>query len=92
MTMKPILHSLAYCIDYLAEQVSDVALEDIVAQPKGIVNHPAWVIGHLTNTCEMLGEVIGVAPWLPRDWAARYGTGSVPVAAARARAWVSRTK
>jgi len=42
------------------------------------VNHPAWVIGHLTFVCEMLGAAIGLSPWLPADWAERFGPGSVP--------------
>jgi hypothetical protein len=78
--MESVLHSFAYCLDYLREQVADVAAADMVAQPKGINNHPAWVIGHLTYTCQMLGEAMGVRPWLGDDWAGRYGSGSVPVA------------
>ena len=78
--MKPVLHSFAYCLDYLYEQLSDVPSADMVAQPNGILNHPAWVVGHLTHSCELLGEVIGLPRWLPDDWAGRFGTGSVPVA------------
>jgi hypothetical protein len=80
MTMKPALHSFAYCLDYLREQVAGIAPADMVAQPNGIMNHPAWIIGHLTHACQELGGVIGVQPWLPNDWAKRFGTGSVPVA------------
>jgi len=80
MSVQPALHSFAYCLDYLREQVSDVAAADMVAQPNGIKNHPAWVIGHLTNACQMLGGVIGVPQRLPDDWDSRFGTGSVPVA------------
>lgn len=80
MTMKPVLHSFAYCLDYLREQVADVAAAQMVAQPNGIMNHPAWVIGHLTHACQLLGGVIGLPEWLPNGWAGRYGTGSVPVA------------
>ena len=80
MTMKPVLHSFAYALDFLREQVADVAEADMVAQPNGIMNHPAWVIGHLTHSLELLGGVIGLAPGLPDDWAKRFGTGSVPVA------------
>lgn len=80
MTMKPVLHSFAYCIDFLHEQVADVPAADMVAQPNGIKNHPAWVIGHLTYTCQMVGGIIGVAEWLPNDFAKRFGTGSVPIA------------
>jgi hypothetical protein len=78
--MRPVLHSFAYALDYLREQVAVVAAGDMVAQPVGIVNHPAWTIGHLAHLCELLCGVAGAPPWLPEGWAARYGTGSVPVA------------
>jgi hypothetical protein len=83
-TMGPALHSFAYALDYLREQVEDVAPAGMVAQPHGIANHPSWVVGHLAHSCEMLGGVVGLAPWLPQGWAARFGTGSVPVADASA--------
>ena len=76
MTMKPVLHSFAYGLDYLREQVADVRDADMVAQPNGIINHPAWVIGHLTHACQRLGGVIGVSEWLPGDWAKRSVTAS----------------
>jgi len=77
--MKPVLHSFAYGLDYLREQVADVAAADMVAQPSRIMNHPAWVIGHLTFTCQMLGGAIGMPAWLPDDFERRFGSGSVPV-------------
>jgi len=80
MNIEPVLHSFAYCLDFLREQVSDVAASDMVAQPAGVTNHPAWVIGHLSYTFQMLGGAIDVPPWLNDGWAARYGTGSVPIA------------
>ena len=80
MTMQPVLHSFAYCLDYLYEQVADVAAPDMVAQPNGIMNHPAWVVGHLTHACQLLGGAVGLPEWLPDDWDRRFGTGSVPVA------------
>ena len=80
MTMKPVLHSFAYCLDFLREQVADVSAADMVAQPNGIVNHPAWVIGHLTYSCQLLGGAIGLPEWLPDNWAGCYGPGSIPLA------------
>jgi DinB family protein len=79
-TMKPVLHSLAYCLDFLREQVADIGEADMAAQPNGVQNHPAWVIGHLTLACQELGGVLGLSKWLPGNWAQRFGTGSVPVA------------
>jgi hypothetical protein len=78
--MKAVVHSFSYCLDYLRDQVKDVADPDMVAQPNGIMNHPAWVIGHLTHACQLLGGAIGLSPWLPQNWGERYGTGSMPVA------------
>jgi len=80
--MESVLHTFGYCLDFLCEQVADVAANEMVAQPAGVLNHPAWVIGHLTMSCQLLGMAIGMQPWLPEsgDWARRFGTGSVPVA------------
>lgn len=78
--MQPALHSFAYCLDYLREQVADVADADIAAQPANNMNHAAWVIGHLVHACQLLGGVIGLNPWLSPDWPERYGTGSKPTA------------
>jgi hypothetical protein len=78
--MKPVLHSFAYALNYLRDQVADVAAAEMVAQPKGIMNHPAWTIGHLTHSCQMLGGAIGLPPWLPNEWPTRFATGTAPVA------------
>lgn len=78
MSLHPLLHSFAYGLDYLREQVADVARADMVAQPAGIRNHPAWTIGHITLICQEIGAVIGLPAWLPADWHKRYGPGSDP--------------
>lgn len=82
--MDPVLHSFAYAVDYLADQLADVPDTDLAAQPAGVVNHPAWTLGHLALVCQNLGGVVGVAPWLPEDGAGRVGPGSTPVADRRA--------
>lgn len=79
-TIEPVLHSFNYCIDFLREQIADVAAADIVAQPNGIMNHPAWVMGHVTYVSHLLGGVIGIPQWLSDEWEKRFGSGSVPVA------------
>ena len=84
MSMQPVLHSFSYALVYLREQLAGVTPQQMVAQPNGIANHPAWVVGHLAFTCQMIGGVIGLEPWLPADWEKRFGTGSVPVADAGA--------
>ncbi len=80
MTMKSILHSFNYSLDFLEEQVVDIPASDMVAQPSGVVNHPSWTIGHLTFVLQMLGGVIGIPKFLTQDWVRRFGPGSIPVA------------
>ena len=80
MIMSPVLHSFTYGFDYLREQVADVPPADMARQFPGVANHPAWLLGHVTFTCQMLGGVIGISTWLPEHWAERYGSGSKPVA------------
>ncbi|HYE60549.1 MAG TPA: DinB family protein [Phycisphaerales bacterium] len=74
------LHSFRYSLAFLREQVSDVPESRLCEQPGGFVNHPVWTIGHLTHTCEMIGEVIGIEAWLPATHAKLFGAGSAPVA------------
>jgi DinB superfamily len=74
-----ILRSYARTLDYLRRLVADVPEDRLTLQPAGVVNHPAWIIGHLTYSCQAIGEELGLAPWLPADWARRFGAGSVPV-------------
>ena len=78
--MEDVLNSFGYSLDFVRELVGQVSDEGMVAQPDGLLNHPAWVIGHLTFSCQALGGEIGMTKWLPTTWGKRYGMGSVPVA------------
>ena len=80
----PVLHSFAYGLDYLREQVADVSADGMVTQPAHLPNHAAWTLGHVGVTCQMLGEVLGLPAWLPDDWPRRHGSGSRPTADVRA--------
>ena len=79
MSIEPVLHSFVYSLDYLRAQVADVTEADLVAQPPGSRNHPAWTIGHLTFACQAIGGAIGLAPWLPVEFSQRHGPGSQPL-------------
>ena len=73
-----VLNSYCLTLNYLRRLVGDVPDGELVRQPNGVVNHPAWVIGHLTFSCQALGGELGLAAWLPAAWEGRFGTGSVP--------------
>ena len=77
--MENVLQSFAYSIEYLGDLVSDLSRDQMVGQPHGVRIHPAWVVGHLTYSCQSIGGEFGLVPWLPAESAEQFGTGSVPL-------------
>jgi hypothetical protein len=74
-----ILRSNKLVLDYLRRLVADVPDDWMTRQFGGVINHPAWVIGHIIYSCQAIGGEIGIAAWLPDDWPSKFGTGSVPI-------------
>ncbi len=62
--------------------IADLSDEEMVLQPPGAPNHAAWTLGHVIQSCQAIAGELGVGPWLPDDWEARFGYGSAPAAAA----------
>ena len=62
--------------------IADLSDQEMVLQPPGAPNHAAWTLGHVIHSCQAIAGELGVAPWLPDDWEARFGYGSAPAAAA----------
>jgi hypothetical protein len=65
-------------VDFTRGLTSDIAESDFTAQPNGISNHPAWILGHLCSSMQAIGGELKVAPWLPDAWSTVFGTGSTP--------------
>lgn len=74
-----ILNSFGLTLDYLHRLVADVEENQLTVQPHGVINHPAWVMGHLAHSFQAIGGERGLPPWLPEDWSERFGTGSTPI-------------
>jgi hypothetical protein len=74
-----ILKSYAMVLDYARRMLADVDDDKFFAQPVEGMNHPAWIIGHLVYSCQMIGGELGVSPWLPERWIQLFATGSAPV-------------
>lgn len=75
-----VLNSYDLHLEFLRTLVSDLSAEQMVVQPEGVANHPAWTIGHLVFSCQAIGGELGLDAWLPAEWEERFGTGSTPVA------------
>ena len=58
--------------------VNDLTPEQMVGQPHGVVNHPAWSLGHLVMVADRLGRLLGLESEVPGGWAPVFATGGIP--------------
>ena len=58
--------------------VGDLSDDQMCAQPHGVVNHPAWSLGHLTVAADAAGRLLGLTPILPAGWDETFKTGGTP--------------
>ena len=58
--------------------VQDVTAEQMVQQPGGVINHPAWALGHLANSANSLAQVLGLESDAPAGWDKTFATGGTP--------------
>src|SRR5438045_353633 len=72
-----ILNQLVVQRGYLANLVDDLPDERMAEQPGGIVNHPAWQLGHLAFVLDRLIGMLGGAATL-ESWKDIYGPGTEP--------------
>lgn len=78
LACRALTNGLALDLGRLRALVADVPDADLARQPDGCPNHAAWTLGHLAHSLEAIGGEMGLAPWLPADFAPRFGTGSAP--------------
>ena len=50
---------------YAETLVQDLSAEQMVQQPNGVINHPAWSLGHLVVSSNSLGSALGLESSLP---------------------------
>ena len=60
--------------------VDDIAEEQMAAQPSGVVNHPAWTLGHLASTSNSLAGMLGLPSTFPEAWRDSFRMGGTPSA------------
>lgn len=66
-------------LDYARRLVADVPDDRLAYQPAPGMNHPAWVLGHLAKSCDLLVTLGGEPPLSPPDWDPLYGNASRPL-------------
>ncbi len=61
---------------YLGELVADIEQAEMVEQPQPGMNHPAWILAHLTVSAGHVVSLLGGSPPVPEGWNERFGHGS----------------
>jgi hypothetical protein len=76
--LQHVLHVYAMNLGFARKLVGDLSDDQMCAQPHGVVNHPAWSLGHLAVAADHLGKVMGLSPELPDGWTEIFKTGGTP--------------
>ena len=78
--LEHVVFTYAFNLGHIEQQVKDLSDEQMVQQPHGVVNHPAWTIGHLASASNQLAKVLGLDSTFPADWEEKFKTGGTPSA------------
>lgn len=62
----------------LTGMMEGLPCERLAEQPPGVVNHPAWTVGHLAVGIDMALELMGEATVCPAGWSEKHAPGNVP--------------
>lgn len=65
-------------LQYAEQLVKDVPADQMAAQPSGVINHPAWSLGHLVVSSNHLAQILGLQSNLPDGWGETFKTGGEP--------------
>jgi DinB superfamily len=77
-----ILHACNLNLRYSQGLAADVPEEQMCAQPVAgrVMNHPAFVLGHLAWVADMAAGFVGLPPTCPEGWKELFDRGAQPLA------------
>jgi hypothetical protein len=78
LVLQHILHVHTLNLGITKRLVSDLSDDQMCAQPHGVVNHPAWSLGHLAVAADAAGKLLGLSSVLPAGWPETFRTGGIP--------------
>ena len=76
--LNHVTYLYGFNLRYAEMLVNDVSDEQMTEQPGGVINHPAWSLGHLTVSSDRLGKLLGLESDLPEGWSETFKTGGEP--------------
>ena len=78
MLLPYVLHAYSMNLGFAKRLVGDLSDDQMCAQPHGVVNHPAWSLGHLVVAADHLGTLLGLKSELAAGWEDTFKTGGIP--------------
>jgi hypothetical protein len=78
--VRHLIFTYRFNLDRARTLVHDLPDEQMTRQPHGVVNHPAWLLGHLAASSNQLAKILGLEPTFPDAWAEVFKIGGVPSA------------
>ena len=73
--MRYLLFTYQANLAHITRLVGDLTDEQMVEQPHGLVNHPAWTLGHLAEVSDFVATVVGLESTFPEDWRELFRAG-----------------
>ena len=76
--LQYLLNSYAMNLKRVGMHVQGLSAEQMVQQPSGVINHPAWTLGHLAATADNLARALGLESTFPDAWRDACKAGGTP--------------
>lgn len=76
--LQYVLRTYAMNLKIAGMQVQDLSDEQMVQQPGGVINHPAWTLGHLAAVADNLAQALGQESTFPEAWREASRPGGTP--------------
>ena len=76
--LNHVTYLYGFNLGFAERLVKDLSTEQMAAQPGGVINHPAWSLGHLVVAADHLAQLLGLESTLPEDWSETFKTGGEP--------------
>lgn len=76
--LQHVVFTYGFNLNTAKRLVGDLTAEQMCQQASGVVNHPAWSLGHLAGASAMLLKTLGHDATLPEGWDDVFKTGGIP--------------
>lgn len=77
--MHSVLKAFRFTQQYAEMLLADITEEEMTSIPHPGMNHPAWILGHLTLGAGLAAQLLGGELTTDEAWMEKFGPGSTPI-------------